>query len=829
MKQRILHLFILILCSSRMYAQWEQSGERIIGSEPFQNLGFSIQLNAAGNIKIIGSPGTNGRTGSASVYRLEDDNWIQLGNTINGDDIGDETGFAVDISADGQIIVVGSPGFDDDSGKAEVFEYDEAGDQWDAILEVDGTFLDAQLGYSVALNSEGNYLTVGAPFADYDGIDRAGIILNYYTNDDASWESRPIYSGTSENDYLGASISVSDNNYIAVGAPGASYVTVLAWSDVSEDWYVIGDDLSAIEGDPGTLYGNAVSLNASGNTLAIGAPAHGDGPLIASGEIEIREWDGTLWQLKGSPINGEFMDDYYGRSVELSSDGNRFIMGARRDLIGDGLPTEGLARVYDFDGLDWSPLGEDFISESIGDGLGSAVSISSNGINIALGIPNFSDVLFLIGQSVVYQITGGAAYTSIPDPNFEQALIDQGIDSEEILDGRVLTADVSSIITLDVSNSMISDLTGIEDFTSLEILDVSNNLLLHFDLNENNSLRILDCSNNEINHLDLLQNPLLEQVYSQNNVISTLWISGVSPLVELNCSNNQLEMLNVLPFSELVLLDCGDNLLTEINLSNNSLLRHLNIQNNNIGGELSFGDNLLLEAIDCSNTSISWIDVSMLDNLEQLDCSFNQMSELDLTENTALRILDCSENHLEELNLLNNNALTELNVGNNLLTSLNLRFATELTSLVASNNDLEKINLRDMPALEQVDLLGNDQLNCVGVNNIDQAASGLGQYANWMVADPGVYSNSCFFIREYDEVILENTIGLYPNPAIEELNILSNEKTKVIQTVIYNEQGNKVLVSSSSKIDVGFLNSGVYYVEIAIEGRKSLREQLILK
>ena len=48
-------------------------------------------------------------------------------------------------------------------------------------------------------------------------------------------------------------------------------------------------------------------------------------------------------------------------------------------------------------------------------------------------------------------------YTSIPDQNFEQHLIDYGYDN--IIDGQVLTSSISSITNLDVSNKSILDLT----------------------------------------------------------------------------------------------------------------------------------------------------------------------------------------------------------------------------------------------------------------------------------------------------------------------------------------------------------------------------------
>ena len=89
-------------------------------------------------------------------------------------------------------------------------------------------------------------------------------------------------------------------------------------------------------------------------------------------------------------------------------------------------------------------------------------------------------LLFIINISI-------AQTTAIPDENFEQALIDLGIDSDNTVNGQVLTADIENIIELELSNDNnsatfiqeITDFTGIEDFTALEVLsliDVQVNL-----------------------------------------------------------------------------------------------------------------------------------------------------------------------------------------------------------------------------------------------------------------------------------------------------------------------------------------------------------------
>ena len=72
-----------------------------------------------------------------------------------------------------------------------------------------------------------------------------------------------------------------------------------------------------------------------------------------------------------------------------------------------------------------------------------------------------------------------AQTTYVPDDNFEQALIDLGYD--DVLDDYVLTENINSVTDLDVNSKEISDLTGIEAFTSLIDLNVRSNQLTSID------------------------------------------------------------------------------------------------------------------------------------------------------------------------------------------------------------------------------------------------------------------------------------------------------------------------------------------------------------
>ncbi len=214
--------------------------------------------------------------------------------------------------------------------------------------------------------------------------------------------------------------------------------------------------------------------------------------------------------------------------------------------------------------------------------------------------------------------------TLIPDPNFENALLDLGIDSDNTINGQVFTSDIENQISLDVADKAISDLTGIEDFTSLATLACNSNQLNSLNLTENLALEILYCGGNQLSSLDISENLGLRKLY---------------------CSHNNLSQLNTINNPLLEDLACYNNPLNSLNLSQNGNLTYLEIM----------------------DTPIKNLDVSQNPNLERLYCWNNQLSSLDLSNNSSLITVWAHQNQLTNLNVKNgtNTILTELFVQNN--------------------------------------------------------------------------------------------------------------------------------------------------------------------
>ena len=360
-----------------------------------------------------------------------------------------------------------------------------------------------------------------------------------------------------------------------------------------------------------------------------------------------------------------------------------------------------------------------------------------------------------------------AQMTAVPDPNFEQALINQGIDSDGVLNGQVLTADISGLLTLNVSANNIADLTGIEDFTALEVLNCNNNDLASLDVtmlsnlidlncsnninlgtvdvSQNAVLEILSCSNSGITSLDLISNPLLLELYVNFNQLTALNTSFNAGLNTLQCINNQITGLDVTNNNLLTELFCSDNQLQgSVDLSQNNVLTGFVATGNSslyciqvadaAAADAGAGiyttwstDALAVYSEDCSDIVTyvpddafeqylidqgiddqldNYVLTSSIDSETTVDVSTLGVADLTGIEDfAALEELYCSGNVLTSLDVSQNTTLLVLDCGANQITSLTLN--TTLTSLICDNNELTALDVSQNPNLNTLNCSRN--------------------------------------------------------------------------------------------------------------------------
>lgn len=111
-----------------------------------------------------------------------DGSWKQVEDDINGEAGGDYAGMSVSTSVDGKSIVIGAPYHNgyrgSQSGRTRVFE--EVDRKWKKVGDgIDGEDLCDRSGMSVATSTDGERISIGAPFNDGNGYTDSGHVRVY--------------------------------------------------------------------------------------------------------------------------------------------------------------------------------------------------------------------------------------------------------------------------------------------------------------------------------------------------------------------------------------------------------------------------------------------------------------------------------------------------------------------------------------------------------------------------------------------------------------------------------------------------------------------------
>lgn len=264
-------------------------------------------------------------------------------------------------------------------------------------------------------------------------------------------------------------------------------------------------------------------------------------------------------------------------------------------------------------------------------------------------------------------------YLDIPDAHFETQLIELGIDSDGIVNQRILKSDAEAVTRLDLNHSShfgeIADLTGIEGFVNITYLSAVGQEIEQVDLSANIKLDTLYLSANYLTTIDLSDNPNLVFLDLQVNELNTIeGLSKVNHLREVNLSWNNFETIS--------------------------------IQNESI--EVLLITHNLLKSIDTNGAS----------SLKNVLMISNQLTAVDFSSNTLLETLVISDNQLQDINLSQNSSLTHLYISSNSLISLDVSNNQSMIDLrVDRNPELNCIKVLNDQEIPTVSLSDNQELN----------------------------------------------------------------------------------------------------------------------
>lgn len=303
--------------------------------------------------------------------------------------------------------------------------------------------------------------------------------------------------------------------------------------------------------------------------------------------------------------------------------------------------------------------------------------------------------------------------------------------------------------------------------------------------------------------------------------------------------NTSFDFKDILPgrtyhFAVTALFDDGTELV-ESNLSNIETINFVSIKSNNI-------PKLETEALPVILTSCSeyktTIEVSDPDAADVLSLTMKEFPEgMTITGNTLnwFPAKDQKGKHQVILEVSDGNGGTDTksytitvfevdNIAPEITTSL-----TDISVGADANNEFEILDYVSSITVSD---------NCSDASNItltqDIAAGtmvGLGETViNLRAIDESKNEKTYSFTitvnstLSTDEVNLNNSIILYPNPVTNKLNIKSNQ-IQIHKVIIYNLLGKVLLTTKKSEIDTSSLPSGSYFVRLVDEnGHNSVRK-----
>lgn len=208
--------------------------------------------------------------------------------------------------------------------------------------------------------------------------------------------------------------------------------------------------------------------------------------------------------------------------------------------------------------------------------------------------------------------------TNFPDPVFRKYLT-QNFDVDQ--NGFLNDIEKECVVGIDVSNTEVTSLKGIESFEGLLALNCNNTPIERLDVAPSRELKYLWCNNTQIDNMDLSQN---------------------LDLLFLECGNTPIRNLNVRPNSKLLQLYIHNTLISNLDLSRNTDLWSLN----------------------CVGSQITDLDLSNNHGLYYLRCYDMPLERLNLKGSGELRILYCENTHLTDLDLSDCSLLRTFDYGN---------------------------------------------------------------------------------------------------------------------------------------------------------------------
>jgi len=421
--------------------RWEQKGDDINGEQDHTAGHFTTSfVSLAGDKDIVAfgsaESSENGRqSGRVRVFEFDANakKWEQLGQSLDGDEAGDDFGYSVDLDDSGTTLIVGAyqrddtDAYDNDSnpkdegfvslgtkpGYARIYQWNANLESWIRLGErINGAQNGDHFGSKVSISNDGKIIAIGGGSVTEEP-NSAHVRVYQYDEEVNQWiqlgedlGQDPVGQSTFLHAILGLSLSY-DGQKVALGTHGfdEGQVNVFQYEMESDTWLQIGQKLSGES--KGDDFGNCLKLAQNGNALAVGAPGNNAGgddrghakvyylaltasptanPTTASPSTSPSLAPSTYlssvkWSQIGNTIVGE-RGDQFGRGMSMSGDGTLVAVAARMN-DNDAGEDAGSLRVYRLRNGEWQQIGQTLHGDKEGDLFGESVYVSRDGSTIA--------------------------------------------------------------------------------------------------------------------------------------------------------------------------------------------------------------------------------------------------------------------------------------------------------------------------------------------------------------------------------------------------------------------------------------------------------------
>jgi hypothetical protein len=343
---------------TRSGTSWtQQSKLQASDKASYDYFGYSVSIDSDGDTAIVGAYGedTGGaHSGSAYIFTRSGSTWTQQAKIQASDAQADDYfGISVSISGDGNTAIVSARNEDTTASNAgSAYIYTRSGSTWSQQAKIQASDAQANdnFGYSVDISNDGDTVIVGAYREDTGGTDAGSAYI--YTRSGSTWSQQAKIQasfGGSE-DRFGYSVSIDSDGDTAIvsaiyedtggASAGSAYIFTRSGTSWGQQAQIQPTNVSSSD-----QFGRSVSISGDGNTVIGSSPIEDTG-FTNAGAVYIFTRSGSTWtqQAKIQAYDAQ-ASGWFGNYVDISNDGNTVIIGADNTDSGS-ISEAGAAYIY---------------------------------------------------------------------------------------------------------------------------------------------------------------------------------------------------------------------------------------------------------------------------------------------------------------------------------------------------------------------------------------------------------------------------------------------------------------------------------------------------